>query len=223
MPGLLRSPPYVNIFEITVNLDDFPTILHSSKGALMTFTFPYCLVSAACKSWTARFEAWPSLPQLVLALSRCREVAVADWAKMGSMTFQTGAESRYHFHPDNLISSSQNNRRAFLLLTMGVTTPERPFYLMLKGCLANPQASLTWPDLLPHLCFPHPHFYPLSWKVQPVRSSLSRGRTRRTLRGHQYICGYEQLQCSPGVTWVSCPSCPYYERPSAFAYHQKSE
>lgn len=45
---------------------------------------------------------------------------------------------------------------------MGVTTPEKPFDVVLKGFLTEPQGSALDDQISSHsICFPHPSFSPL--------------------------------------------------------------
>lgn len=126
------------------------------------------LLSLTCNSslQLPDFKVWSLTCSTMAGTSHCRESAAINWAKLGSPPHPIGAMFGDHFHPNNLISSSQNNTSALLILTMGVTTTEKPFYMVLKGFLTNPQRPALDDWISSHsLCFPHPSFSPLSWPV----------------------------------------------------------
>lgn len=186
----------------------FPITLSSSKGELMIFAFPYCLITAVCYSWTARFGAWSALPWLApLTAENWLPLIQPSWAPP---TARTDAVFKDHFHPTS----------ALVIPPMGVTTPEKPFYMVPKVFLTNSHRSLSddWLNLLPQpmlyssqLFSPFPLSPLYSW---PTSCSLCRWKIRSMLHfgDHWHICCYEHLQRLQGVRWASYPNCPCYER-----------
>lgn len=130
-------------FKITVNIDAFPITLSSSKGALMIFAFPCCLVTAACYSQTARFEAW--YHGWYLWLQRTGYV----WSSQAGLPPQQGVVFEDHFQQHKCIAhathGSHYSRKAFLHGVAGF--PHKP-----------PGVSVRWLNLY----FTYPNFSPLS-------------------------------------------------------------
>lgn len=114
---------------------------------LMIFSFPYCLVTAACNSQTSRFEAWPAQPWLVpltaenwlQPIEPSWSPPTPDWCNVwGSLPpkqphLQLPKQHKCIAHTNH---GSHNSRKAFLHGAEGF--PHEP-----------PKASLGWLNLLP--------------------------------------------------------------------------